>query len=274
MIYFVIRYSRKRNPRPRNIDSNAILETTWIVIPTFLVLAMFYYGWSGFKVMRNVPENAMEIKAVSRMWSWQFSYANGKKSSEMKVPAGKPVKVVITSEDVLHSLYIPAFRIKEAAVPGKENYLWFLPEEEGEFDLFCSEYCGTGHSIMVSKVVVMTPDAFFSWMNTDEQNGETVASGSLTGQSLIKEKGCLNCHSTDSTRIVGPSFQGIFRRKAIVISSGKEREVTVDEAYLKDSILHPGIDVVKGYPDIMPPQGDNLTEDELQAIIQYLRELR
>lgn len=274
MIYFVIRYSRKRNPSPRNIESNALLETTWVVIPTILVLAMFYYGWSGFKIMRTVPENALEVKAMSRMWSWEFSYENGKKSGELKVPAGRPVKVIITSDDVLHSLYIPAFRVKEAAVPGKENYLWFLPEEEGEFDLFCSEYCGTGHSSMVSKVVVMPPKAFISWLNADVQATDKEATVPLTGHSLLEEKGCLGCHSTDGARIVGPTFKGIFRRKAVVISSGKEREITADEAYLKEAILRPGKDVVKGYADIMPPQVGNLTEDELQEIIRYLKELK
>ena len=140
MIYFVVKYNRKKNPTPENIESHLLLEITWIVIPTLLVLGMFYYGWSGFKFMRTAPEGAMTVKATGRMWSWQFEYDNGIKSGELKVPIGKPVKLLITSQDVLHSLFIPAYRIKEDAVPGMETHLWFLPDKEGEYDLFCSEY--------------------------------------------------------------------------------------------------------------------------------------
>ena len=270
MIYFVIRYSRKNNPSPKNIPSNATLEITWIVIPTILVLSMFYYGWSGFKVMRTVPENAMEVNVTGRQWSWQFEYGNGKKSGELRVPVGKPVKLVITSADVNHSLFIPAFRIKEDAIPGKVNYLWFLPEKEGEFDLFCTEYCGTGHSSMVSKVVVMPTDKFSAWMKPAAQP----AAEPVSGRDLLEEKGCLGCHTTDGSPLVGPTFKGIYGRQVTVITEGKERTLTVDETYLKRSILEPDEDVVKGFPDLMPEQEDNVNEKEVEQIIQYLKGLK
>ncbi|UCH44450.1 MAG: cytochrome c oxidase subunit II [Nitrospiraceae bacterium] len=275
MIYFVIKYNRKKNPTPVNIESNLLLEITWIVIPTALVLAMFYYGWSGFKFMRTVPEGAMTVKATGRMWSWQFEYDNGIKSRELKVPLGKPVKLLITSQDVLHSLFIPAYRIKEDAVPGMETYLWFLPDKAGEFDLFCSEYCGVDHSSMVSKVIVTGEDAFNTWYReAGKKAAVTGKETQLKGHELVEEKGCLDCHSLDGSIEIGPSFKGLFGRRVLVTSSGKEREVIADENYIRNSILHPDADVVKGFDDIMPPQEGNVSEEEINEIIRYLKGLK
>ena len=269
MIYFVIKYNRKKNPIPENIESNLVLEITWIVIPTALVLAMFYYGWSGFRFMRTVPEDAMRVKATGRMWSWQFEYDNGITSGELRVPLGRPVKLLITSDDVLHSLFIPAFRIKEDAVPGRESFLWFLPERAGEYDLFCSEYCGVKHSSMVSKVIVLAAEDFQAWYEA----GKKEASGPQ-GAKLLDEKGCLVCHSTDGTIAVGPSFKGIFGRTVTVLTGGKERAVIADETYIKNSILHPEADIVKGFANIMPSQKGNVSEEELKEIITYITGLK
>lgn len=275
MIYFVFRYNRKKNPTPKNIESHLMLEITWIVVPTLLVLAMFYYGWSGFKFMRTVPEGAMTVKATGRMWSWQFTYDNGIKSGELNVPLGRPVRLLITSRDVLHSLFIPAFRIKEDAVPGMETHLWFLPDKAGEYDLFCSEYCGVNHSSMVSKVIVMTADNFEAWYEAGEKaEGAKKEAPVPQGAQLLEEKGCLDCHTTDGTIETGPSFKGLFGKKTIVITGGKEREVIADDMYLKNSILHPDRDVVKGFPDIMPSQEDNVSEKEINEIITYLKGLK
>lgn len=275
MIYFVFKYSRKKNPSPKNIESNLLLETVWVVVPTIIVLAMFYYGWSGFRFMRTVPDDVMEVKATGRMYSWQFEYDNGRKESALTVPLGQPVKLLITSQDVLHSLYIPAFRIKEDAVPGMNTYLWFLPDRIGEYDLFCSEYCGVKHAAMVTKVRVISGDDFTAWYGEGKMEETQAKKPALPpGPELLDEKGCLGCHSTDGTRIVGPSFKGIWGRQTVVLTGGKEREVSADEGYVRDAILNPGMDVVKDYPDIMPPQGDDLTEEELLAIIEYLKGLK
>jgi cytochrome c oxidase subunit 2 len=275
MIYFVIKYNRKKNPIPENIESNLLLEITWIVIPTALVLGMFYYGWSGFKFMRTVPGDAMTVKATGRMWSWQFEYDNGIKSGELKVPIGRPVRLLITSQDVLHSLFIPAFRIKEAAVPGMETYLWFLPEKAGEFDLFCSEYCGVNHFSMVSKVIVTGEDEFTAWYKEEGKPKAATGEGSeAQGDQLLEDKGCIGCHSVDGTIEVGPSFKGLFNRKVIVLTKGKEREVIADESYIKNSILHPEADIVKGFDDIMPSQEGNVTNEEIDLIIGYLKDLK
>ncbi len=281
MIYFVFRYSRDKNPDPQDIEGNFLLEVAWTLIPTILVLAMFYYGYAGFKYMRTVPKNAMIIKVTARQWSWLFEYESGKKSSELTVPLGKPVKLVMTSKDVLHSLFIPAFRVKEDTVPGQETYLWFAADAEGSFDLFCAEYCGVAHSSMMSKVNVIPPEKFSRWLEEDAKVAkEETAEGSKKkvsgekGASLVSEKGCIGCHSVDGSRLVGPSFKGIYNRKTTVITDGKEREVTSDEVYLRQSILNPGVDIVKGYPPIMPSLEGALTDGELEEMIEYLKTLK
>lgn len=281
MIYFVLRYSRDKNPDPQDIEGNFLLEVAWTLIPTILVLAMFYYGYAGFKYMRTVPKNAMIIKVTARQWSWLFEYESGKKSSELTVPLGKPVKLVMTSKDVLHSLFIPAFRVKEDTVPGQETYLWFAADAEGSFDLFCAEYCGVAHSSMMSKVNVIPPEKFSRWLEEDLKVAkEETAEGSKkkvsgeNGASLVSEKGCIGCHSVDGRRLVGPSFKGIYNRKTTVLTDGKEREVTSDEVYLRQSILNPGADIVKGYPPIMPSLEGALTDRELEEMIEYLKTLK
>jgi cytochrome c oxidase subunit 2 len=208
------------------------------------------------------------------MWSWQFKYDNGKQSGELRVPVGRPVKLMITSEDVLHSLFIPAFRIKEDAIPGRETYLWFLPEEEGEYDLFCSEYCGVKHSSMMSKVMVTGKDDFTEWYNSGKGADVTGSLPMLQGVALLEDKGCIDCHSIDGSVEVGPSFKGLFGKKAVVISRGKEREVIADETYVKNSILYPDADIVKGFDDIMPSQEGNVSDEELKEIITYIKGLQ
>jgi len=170
MIYFVIRYRAKKHPKPENITGNTTLEVVWTVIPLILVLAMFYYGWQGFKLMRNVPPDAMTVKVTGRMWKWTFEYGNKKTSDTLYVPVGKPVKMEIQSADVNHSFYIPSFRIKEDAIPGRTNYLWFLPNEKGTFDVMCAEYCGMNHSYMLSKIVVISVEDFNKWISAPDSS--------------------------------------------------------------------------------------------------------
>lgn len=259
MIYFAFRYSRKRNPEAEEVEGSLALEITWTVIPTILVMFMFYYGYEDFKIMRQAPEDAMEVKATGRQWSWDFLYEGGKRSDKMVLPVGIPVKLRITALDVLHSLSIPAFRVKEDAVPGQDTMVWFIPENVGVFDLFCTEYCGVGHSAMLTKVRVVPEDEFHEWLEAGME---------LSGAELLKAKGCLGCHSTDGKRKVGPTFSDLLGRKSVVVTSGKEREITADKEYIKRSILEPKADVVKGYPPVMPAL--KLSDDELKAIVGHL----
>ena len=169
MVYFVIKSNKRRNPTPVDVEGSTLLEITWTVVPTFIVLAMFYYGWIGFKEMRTVPKDAMVVKVNGYMWSWLFEYANGKQSGILNLPAGKPVKLELSSRDVIHSFFIPAFRVKEDVVPGKGNYLWFKPLKFGSYDVFCAEYCGQKHYSMLTKVVVMPEEEFKTWYGREEK---------------------------------------------------------------------------------------------------------
>lgn len=165
MIYFVIRYNRKRNPKAENIHGNFWLEAVWIFIPTVLALSMFYFGFTGFEILRKVPKDAMVVKVTGQMWKWSFEYPNGKKYDTLYVPVQKSVKLELHSVDVNHAFYIPAFRIKEDVTPGLRNYLVFRAESRGSYDVECAEYCGMKHSYMLNKVVVLSQDEFQSWLN-------------------------------------------------------------------------------------------------------------
>jgi cytochrome c oxidase subunit 2 len=286
MLYFVFRYSRKRHPQAEEVKENTPLEIIWTVIPTILVLAMFYIGWKGFVYMRTAPPDAMVVHVTARQWSWTFDYPNGKETNVLNVPVRKPIKLLITSADVLHSLFIPAYHIKEDAVPGRETHLWFLPDQLGSYDLFCTEYCGIGHSNMITKVEVMTQkdfDAWYSGKKEREAQESHRAAGPRTketgeeaheGAELLQSKGCVACHTTDGSPRVGPTFKGIYGHRTTVVTSGKEREITVDDDYLRRSMLDPNADIVKGFPPVMPSQKGQLTNKQIEAIIDYLKTLR
>ncbi len=270
MVYFAVRYRASKNPEPEEVKESLLLEIAWTVIPTILVFIMFYVGWENFVSLREVPENAMPVKVTARMWSWQFEYRNGIKSSVLRVPVNKPVNLLMTSKDVIHSLFIPEFKIKEDVVPGMETYLWLVSDKEGKYDIYCAEYCGRGHSAMNSKVEVISEEAFINWYETAGKKDAAPAQIS----ELLDEGGCLDCHSTDGSEIVGPTFKGIYGRKSIVVTEGVEREIIADDEYLKKSILYPNADIAKGYPEIMPSFEGEFTEEEINTIILYLKNLK
>jgi cytochrome c oxidase subunit 2 len=188
MIYFVIRYNKKRNPVPTSTSTgNTLLEILWTVIPTILVLVMFFFGYSGFKYMRNAPSDAMIVKATGRMWQWTYEYENGKKSDTLFVLLNKPVKMEIMSVDVNHSFYLPAFRVKEDAIPGRINHLWFQPEQEGNYVIECAEYCGLSHSYMLSSCVVLSADKFNVWYNEKPKVDSVKTNDTLKTNQNIKD---------------------------------------------------------------------------------------
>jgi cytochrome c oxidase subunit 2 len=265
---FLIKYNKKRHPKAEEVGESLWLEIVWTVIPTALVLALFYFGWKDFDYIRNPPKGAMPVTVIGRQWSWLFEYENGKESDVLRVPLGKPIKLILTSKDVIHSFFVPAFQIKEDCVPGMETHLWFTADEAGSYDVFCTEYCGVGHSHMRSKVVAMPPTEFAAWyskVTSSEKPQER-------GLKLLLAKGCLGCHSVDGTVREAPTLKGLYNRRVTVLKNGKEREVVADEAYLKTMILHPSIYVVKGFPPIMPTIP--MTQEELQTIIDYLKGLK
>lgn len=278
MLFSVIKYSRKNNPKPSNLEGHTGLEIVWTVIPTILVMFIFYFGAKGFLKMRHVPENALEIKVDAGMWWWKFTYPNGLEQTSaqgLTVPADTPIYLPLHSVDVIHSFYIPAFRVKMDVVPKAEgaplNYTWFEASQLGDFDLFCAEYCGLNHSQMLSKVHVLAKPDYLKWM--EEQTLVHQAQlAENSGLALITSKGCVACHSSDGSSRVGPSFKGLFGRREIVVTNGEEHEVVVDEAYLKRSIMEPSKDIVKGFQPLMPPLP--LTADEIMQVIEHLKELK
>jgi cytochrome c oxidase subunit 2 len=270
MVYFVIHYRREKHPHPADIEGSTWLEITWTVIPTLIVLTMFYYGLTGFEFLKKVPPGAMTVKVIARQWSWLFQYENGTQDTELRVPVGNPVKLLLTSQDVIHGFYAPAFRIKQDAVPGMETYLWFQPTETGTFDVMCSQYCGLEHSHMLTKIVVLSEGEFTKWYQGKKVEG--TAKEPPVGYKLYQEKGCLACHTIDGSPRVGPTFKGLYRKTVTVLTNGKERKVVADEAYLRKSILEPSADIVKGFPPVMPPE--KITNEELTALIDYIKSLK
>jgi len=269
MIYFVVRYNKKKHPQAVDVHENKKLEIIWTLVPTLLVLVMFYFGWTGYKPMRSFPDDAIQITVNAQMWSWQFEYANGKSSDTLVVPKDKAVVLHLQSRDVVHSLYIPAFRIKEDVVPGGNNKMWFIGQKEGDFDIFCAEYCGDRHAYMMSKVVVVPEMDYNKWYN------DTTASADHPGLAVLKKNACISCHSLDGTKIVGPSFKGIWGHEVEVITNGEERTVTVDEDYIKRSVYEPNADVVKDFKSgLMISYKDLVSEDELKDIIEYIKTLK
>jgi cytochrome c oxidase subunit II len=277
IIYFIVKYNKKNNPVASEIEGSNKLEIIWTVIPLILVLFMFWLGWSSYIPMRKVPADAMKVKVTAQMWSWRFEYENGKVEDTLFVPVNKPVVLNMESIDVIHSLYIPAFRIKEDVVPGKkENYMWFKSLVIGSYDLFCAEYCGLRHSYMGTTVEVVDQGTFDKWYASGpvKMDSATAAVPGALGKLLTEQKGCIACHSIDGTKMVGPSYKGIFGHKVIVETNGKEREITVDEEYLKKSILDANADVVKGFPKgSMPDYKSQLTEEQVGQIIDYIKTL-
>jgi cytochrome c oxidase subunit 2 len=264
MVYLVWRYNRKREPVPLSQkDHNVWLEVTWTIIPTILVGIMFWYGWEGYLSLRRIPDNAIPIQGSSRMWSWLFTYENGRTSDKLYVPVGQPVNVKLTSEDVLHSFYVPAFRVKRDCVPGMETYVWFVAEQPGSYDLFCAEYCGVAHSSMITTVEAIPAAEYAAWLNTAPATADV-------GKDLLQKHGCLGCHSLDGSPMVGPSFQGIGGRQVVVVANGETRTLTSDRAYLEKSIVDPGAEIVEGYPPAMPPYAGRIPAEELAGMLDYL----
>jgi cytochrome c oxidase subunit 2 len=268
MLFFVFRYSRKRHPIAVQIKDNIPMEIAWTVVPLIIVLLLFYYGYMAYAPMRNVPEGALQIKATGKMWVWSFEYENGKEFSELVVPLNKPVKLNLVSLDVIHSLYIPAFRIKEDLVPGQENYMWFIPEKLGVYEILCAEYCGLRHSFMESKVRVLTEEHFKQWLDS-----LPVKETEPAGLTIIKQNACTGCHSLDGSKLVSSSFKGLYgTKRTITDDNNNESEVLADSTYIINSILDPQLQSVKGYPKgLMKSYKGILKDSDIQKIIEYLK---
>ncbi len=285
MIYFVIRYHRRRNPVSEEVHGHKVLEIVWTVIPTLIAFGFFWYGWVGYEFIKTPPANALQINVTGRQWSWLHEYANGVQSPELYVPVNVPVKLNLSSQDVIHSYYIPAFKVKQDAVPGIPNlFLWFQANTIGDYDVFCAEYCGLNHSAMLSKVHVMKQEDFDAWLASEGAKAAQLAKAAEStqgdeglvalGKQLMQSKGCVACHSTDGSALVGPSYKGIYGTTVTVVTNGVERQVTVDDAYIKHSMLEPAADVVKGFQPLMPSQKGLVDDKQIKALTAYIKSLK
>ncbi len=277
MVYYIIRYRKSKNAEATHIEGSNTLEIVWTIIPTILVLAMFYYGWSGWRFQKDIPEDAIPIKAIARMWSFTFQYENGLITDTLFIPKNKAVNLDLVALDVLHSFYIPAFRVKQDMVPGKQTNIWFESGKEGEYEIFCAEYCGLRHSYMQSVVKVIPSMDFEAMTKIDStvlaSNNEQV-DARQAGISVTRKYGCNACHTADGTKLVGPSYKNILGRTRIVIKGGEEIEINADEAYIRRSIYEPNVEIVKGYEKgLMLSYKDQMTEEEFQQLLDYFRYL-
>lgn len=269
-LVFLYKYNNKRHPKPKQMKDNYSLEITWTLIPLLIVLGMFYYGYIAFYPMREAPEDSYIIKAEGRMWRFEFFYPSGKSSQDLYMPVDTPVKLIMTSPDVLHSLYIPAFRVKEDMVPGKETEMWFRANYTDTFEILCAEYCGLRHSYMISDAIVMPQDSFFVWV----ENLETKDKEEHPGLEILRNNACLGCHSLDGSKLVGASFKGLFNQMKKVKENGEVKEIVVDEEYIKSSIYEPNKQIVEGYaPNLMQSYKDVVTPLETDTIIEFLKTL-
>lgn len=275
IVYFVIKYRRKsENDVTPVITHNNKLEVTWSVIPLILVLLIFGWGFQAFMNLTNPPDDAYEIQVTGQQWFWLVKYDNGAQSrNEVHVPAGRPVKLIMSSNDVIHSFYVPDYRIKQDVVPNRYTQVWFQVDEPGESIVFCTEYCGTDHSNMNAKVVVHEQDDFEKWLadNSTPEGQPDDLTPAEWGEQLTTEYGCQTCHSVDgSTAPQGPTWLGLFGSTR-QFEDGSSTEA--DENYLRESILEPGAKVVEDYNNVMSSYQGQLNDEQISAIIEYIKTL-
>jgi len=268
MAVFLVRY---RGRRGRGVDStvdhNTALELTWTIIPTLIVVAIFWFGFEAYLDMATPPTNAFQVNVTGQKWKWLFTYPNGHVDEELHVPVGTDVVLTMTSEDVIHSFYVPAFRTKKDVVPGRYTKLWFNAKAPGEYQVFCTEYCGTDHSKMLAKVVVHEPGGYETWM-ADASNIHGKYTPVEAGEILYKRFGCNACHSLDGANGIGPTWKGAFGKQEVMRDGTR---VDVDENYIRESILEPQAKVVAGYDPVMPTYKGRLKDQDLTAIIEFIK---
>jgi cytochrome c oxidase subunit II len=271
MIGFCRRYratSREANEAAASqVDHSNTLEITWSIIPLFVCIGVFVVGFQQFVDLRTSPRAAYEVHATGQRWKWGFEYPEGLTHPELHVALGKDVRILIQSVDVIHSLYIPEFRVKMDAVPGRYTELWFKPTQEGTFPVYCAEYCGTAHSDMLTRVVVHSPEAFQGWVAEEIRKIEAMPLAEL-GELTYNQAGCSTCHSLDGSAKVGPSFKGLFGRKEKIVGGAT---LTVDENYIRESIIEPQAKLVEGFPPAMPTFKGQLSDRRILGLVEFIK---
>jgi cytochrome c oxidase subunit II len=265
--YFAVKYRRgKPADRSRVADHSVIVEVSWAVIPFLLTIGFFVYAaWMFFQLQRP-PADALTIEVVAKQWMWKFQHPEGQSEiDDLHVPAGQPVRLVMTSQDVIHSLYLPALRIKQDVLPGRYTSLWFVADRPGVYRVLCAQFCGADHSLMGGALFVMTRSDYARWL----QASTVDASLAGQGRALYRRLGCGGCHDAGST-VRAPPLAGLYGAP-VPLADG--RVVTADAQYLHDSLLAPNKEVAAGYPAIMPTYANQIGEDQVTAIVAYLQSL-
>jgi cytochrome c oxidase subunit 2 len=266
MTVFSVRYRASSDADRSAVPRTGLpLEIAWTVIPLLLFLGVYAWGAIDYVALYRAPPRATPVFVVAKQWMWKAEHRNGRREvGELHLPLGVPVRMVMTSQDVIHSFFVPAFRVKQDVVPGRYTSIAFTPSRAGEYELFCAEYCGTDHAIMRGRVVVMPPAEFARWLTEGPRQPGMAA----RGFALYRQYGCSGCHDAGST-VHAPSLTGLLGRR-VHLADG--RELTADEAYVRDSILVPDKDVVAGHAPIMPSFAGQISEEDILAIIEYIRE--
>jgi cytochrome c oxidase subunit 2 len=285
ILYLIVKYHRSQKAdRSNPIDSSLRLELTWTIIPLILVMIVFFWGAFLYLDLRTPPEQTLEVYVIGKQWMWHAQHPNGKReNNELHVPIGQPVKLIMTSQDVIHSFYIPAFRVKQDVLPGRYTTMWFEATEAGEYHLFCAEYCGTEHSVMGGRVVVLTLAEYEEWLSAPNTvilpDGSITTSGgpqlvtdlsdpmAAAGQQLYVSQGCAGCHDNG---LVGPDLTGLYGNQERLADGST---VLADENYLRESILNPMEQIVAGYAPAMPSYEGQLTEDQVNQLIAFIKSL-
>lgn len=270
MVAFVLKY-RKRSDADVTpvIKGNHTLEIVWSVIPGILFIIIFAWGFIGWSQLNVVPPDAINVRVTGIKWSWSFTYPEGFTSGELVVPANRPVKLTMSSKDVIHSFFVPEFRIKRDVLPGRYTVLWFETFGPGEHWVLCTEYCGTSHSKMMAKVRVLPQGEYNEWVSSGGGMGDDVPLAKL-GELLYQQRGCVACHSIDGSRVVGPSFKGVYGQEHAFTDGTK---AVVDDNYIRQSILNPAAKIVAGYDPVMPSYQGQLNDKQIDALIEYIKSL-
>jgi cytochrome c oxidase subunit 2 len=265
IIFFCVKYRRgspARRSSPRS--SSLLIESGWTIGPMLLSLGLFGWGAVTYFRIERRPANAIELQVVGKQWMWKLQHAEGKREiNELHVPVNRTVAMTMASQDVIHSFFVPAFRVKQDVVPGRYTGIWFKPTRTGEYHIFCSQYCGTQHSRMTGRVVVMEPLDYERWL----KSGGPAESIVRTGERLFHDRGCSGCHAPNS-QFHAPLLQGLYRNP-VPLADGTI--VTADDQYLRDSILQPARQISAGYPNIMPSFAGHLSEEQIMQLIAYLK---
>jgi cytochrome c oxidase subunit 2 len=278
LIYFAVKYRRRIPGRDNDtpaITGNPLLEFLWILIPSLVVVGIFFYGWQVYTDQRIPAAGETEVHVNARQWMYEIKYPDGRTAiNEIRVPAGKPVKFLLSASDVLHGFYLPDFRVKMDMIPGRVTTLWVQPDRPGSYQIYCTVYCGTGHSNMLARLIVMPPREYAEWAEhggREEEEAEGKGPLHERGERVVRGAGCLNCHAVEGKEKIGPNFRGIYG-STVPLADGTS--VKADEEYLRESIVDPGAKVVKGYPNVMPTFKASMPPDDVRATVEYLKTLK